>query len=56
MKKFRVSWVEIVALLCLVLEWRFFVLCLLVVAIVFVIHLAISSGVTAGIRNAQEGK
>ncbi len=56
MKTFRVSCVEIVALVCLVLEWRFFAVCLLVVAIVFVIHLAISSGVTAGIRHAQEGK
>jgi hypothetical protein len=56
MKNLRVSWVEIVALLCIVLEWRFFAVCLLVVAIMFVIHLAISSGVTAGIRKAQEGK
>jgi hypothetical protein len=56
MKNFRVSWVEIAALLCLVLEWRFFVVCLLVVAIAFVIHLAVSSGVTAGIRNVGEGK
>jgi hypothetical protein len=56
MKKFRMSWVEIVALVCLVLEWRFFVVCLLVVAIAYVLHLAISSGVTAGIRNAREDK